>query len=108
MLVTNEITSNGKTEVNIKMWAKNLKRDVVALWLSANKADGPATAHNRTLNEWQLLTDAPNRTDDRNVVVSRPSAIATLLWSPDRQLLHPEVEKLPFPARSHLAARYLW
>ena len=44
MLITNEITSNGKTEVNIKMWAKNLKRDVVALWLAARDSRVPVMA----------------------------------------------------------------
>ena len=38
------------------------------------KPDSLETAHNRTLNEWQLLTDAPNPTNDRNVGVSGKSA----------------------------------
>ena len=38
------------------------------------EADIPLPTTNRMLNEWQLLTDAPNLTNDFNVVVSGRSA----------------------------------
>lgn len=37
---------------------------------SSKEADSLTTAHNRTLNEWQLLTNAPDLTNDRFVVGS--------------------------------------
>ena len=45
-----------------------------SLFESFTKPNNLLSAHNRMLNEWQLLTDAPNLTNDRNVVVSGQSA----------------------------------
>ena len=38
------------------------------------RSDIPQTVQKRKLNGWQLLTDAPNPTNDRNVGVSGKSA----------------------------------
>ena len=44
MPTTEKIVSNWKTNVTIKMWAKNLKRDVVELWLAARDSRVPVMA----------------------------------------------------------------
>jgi hypothetical protein len=41
--------------------------------------DCPFTAQNRKLNEWQLLTNAPDLTNDRFVVVSGKSAFVVFV-----------------------------